>query len=393
LKADTHIHTKFSDGRHTVAEVVAKAAEYGCDVIAITDHADRELKAATKEYAEAISAARREYPEMIILAGLEWNIPPWGGDEHATVLVPPGPNEWALLAEFKERFDDYKRDQHDAALADEALRWLAEQASVNGVPPVVVYEHPSRKDAKSIDNVPDMERWRAVNDLVIGFSGAPGHQGASPLGSYKYQVQPIDRWDPVAARPGDAWDVLLQRGLDVWAAYAPSDFHNHDANGLNDWWPGEFSETWLYVPERTAAGVLRAFRAGSFFADHGHIVRTVEFSIDAPGLPRPATAGEVIEVPLGTKLTVELKMEVPNSDWQGQPNRIDEIELIAITNEGASIRVNQPPDPGRTALSEVVEVPSGGIVLRARGRRIVVGSPHLMFYTNPIRARAAEPKR
>jgi len=37
-------------GNYTVSEVVAKGVEFGCDVIAITDHADRDLRAASPEY-------------------------------------------------------------------------------------------------------------------------------------------------------------------------------------------------------------------------------------------------------------------------------------------------------------------------------------------------------
>jgi len=77
MKVDTHIHTKFSDGSHSVSVVAAKAREFGCDAIAITDHGDQNLKGASLEYAEAIEVARREHPELLILAGLEWNVPPW----------------------------------------------------------------------------------------------------------------------------------------------------------------------------------------------------------------------------------------------------------------------------------------------------------------------------
>src|SRR5262249_21918772 len=123
IAADTHIHTVFSDGGSTGAAVVAKAAEYGCQAVAITDDKDGNLKAATPEYAAAITAARAANPRMVIVAGVEWNIPPFGGDEHAVVLVPPGNHEWTTLAEFKRRFDDYHRPDHDSLDAVEALKW------------------------------------------------------------------------------------------------------------------------------------------------------------------------------------------------------------------------------------------------------------------------------
>ena len=382
LKIDTHVHTRFSDGGYTPAEVVAKAVEHGCDAIAITDHADRNLKAATPEYEAAIVALRQQHPSLVIIAGLEWNIPPWGGDEHATVLVPPGPHEWKTLAEFKARFDDHARPTHDASLADEALRWLAANGGHDGVMPVVIYNHPSRKDARSLDNAADLRRWRQVNDLVIGMEGAPGHQGASPLGSYNDSEHVVDRWDPATARVGDAWDTVLGAGLDVWAALAGSDFHN--TASLGDRWPGQFSETWVEAPERSAAGILRALRAGAFFAGHGHVVRRLSLSVQGPDLPRAATAGESIVVPAGAALMAAVTAEVPVKDWEGRASRVDMIEVVGITTQGARILASGPPDE-RNGFSTSITVPGGGIVVRARGRRLLDDGTALMFYTNPVR--------
>lgn len=390
LKADTHVHTQFSDGVRTVSEVAAKASEYGCDVLAITDHGDRELGAGTHEYSEAIAAARREQPRLAILAGIEWNIPPWGGDEHVTVLLPPSSREGPQLAEFKARFDDLGRDEHDPALADEGLQWLAGIQGVNGLSPIAICEHPCCKRNREHQIVADVRRWRAVNDVLIGLAGAPGHQGMQPLGAYKGALQPIDRWDPAVAVVGGAWDRLLQQSIDVWAAEAPSDFHDDRTEGLQDFWPGQFSATWLYAPERSAAGALQALRAGAFFAAHGHIAREVELRVQAPDLPRLAVAGEAIEVEPGAELAIELSMLAARVDWDNRPSRIDEIELIGVTATGAEVIAACAPDPsGRTRL-KTIATPDGGIVLRVRGRRVVEDGPDLMFYTNPIRVTTAE---
>ena len=385
MKSDTHIHTQFSDGSHTIDEVVTRAKQFGCDVVAITDHADKNLSAATPEYQKAIVSVRRSHPNMVIVAGLEWNVPPYGGDEHATVLVPEGPQEAMTLVGFKSRFDDLGRETHDPAMADEALRWLEKQESPTGTKPLVLLNHPSRKRQQSMDVVSDLRRWKPVSEIVIGLSGAPGHQEMEANGAYSNRIVTVDRWDPVVSEVGGAWDTLLRQGVDLWAARAPSDFHSGRPDKRDDFWPGQFSETWLYVPQRDADGVFAALRSGTFFAAHGHIAREVELLVNAVGLPRAARSGEVIEVSPDSKFKVSLRLKVPSADWTGEGNRIDEVELIIVNpTKTQLIRRPCPSGDGEVDFGELT-APDAGLILRARGRRTVKDNPDLMFYTNPVR--------
>lgn len=383
MKIDTHIHTQFSDGVRTVEDIAARAQPNGLDAIAITDHSDANLRAATYNYFEAINNARQKYPKLIIITGVEWNVPPHKGQGHVVVLVDK-PAE-RQLAEFKTRFDDLQRTGENPELGVKGIEWLAENATVDGLAPLALYEHPSRSASLDIDTAADFRRWRAVNEIVIGYSGAPGHQGTKPIGSYKGRQQTIDRWDPIV-QPGQAWDRLLAEGFNVWAAGAPSDFHEERLTGLADYRPGIFSETWVYAPERSIRGVLQALRAGSYFGDHGRIVRNVDFRVVAPGLPRAASAGEVIAVPKGATVDVEMSFDVSDDPWRSGPNSVEVVELIAVTPNKAWIEASEPPRGNGPQLRRTMQI-SEETVFRGRGYHLLETGTKLAFYTNPVRVK------
>jgi len=84
IKADAHMHTKWSDGTLSVDELVDTCAKRGYEWMAITDHSQymkfvngltvERLRAQRKE----IEAARRRHPDMMILCGVEMDILPDG---------------------------------------------------------------------------------------------------------------------------------------------------------------------------------------------------------------------------------------------------------------------------------------------------------------------------
>ena len=88
IRGDLHTHTDWSDGRATLAEMVAAAAERGYDYYAVTDHATGPgmvggvgLSAAElREQAEAVDEAREEFgDDLTLLHGVETNVDADGG--------------------------------------------------------------------------------------------------------------------------------------------------------------------------------------------------------------------------------------------------------------------------------------------------------------------------
>jgi hypothetical protein len=388
LKADTHIHSDLSDGAYSIESLAEAAVKHGCDVVAFTDHADRDRDGASDQYFAALRRVNARFPQLIVLPGLEWNIPPHAGDEHVSVLLEPNDRQQAILAEFKDRYDDLYRYASPFDLAVDAVHWLEAQAKAAGAQAVLIYNHPGRK-RKSLDSFEaEFRKLHEASPLWAGFEGAPGHQAGDPIGAYERDIQLDGRWDPSTSR-GGVWDRYLQEGRNVFAAAATSDFHsNRSVKGVNDYLPGEFSETWIYARDRSARSALEALQAGSFFGVHGHIARRVQLMVNVPGLNRPAYTGEVIQAPVGATCQVEISSEVPEKDWHGEANRLDSLELIAITRDEVKTltTVENPKQP--VALTCKLDVPRGGVALRAVGRRHVPERPELAFVTNPVRVQA-----
>lgn len=85
IRGDLHYHTDRSgDGRSTVAEMVAVAAEAGYEYLAITDHGeDLAINGSSAEemleHREVIRELQQSYPDLTMLWGCELNIGPDGG--------------------------------------------------------------------------------------------------------------------------------------------------------------------------------------------------------------------------------------------------------------------------------------------------------------------------
>lgn len=372
---DSHTHTHFSDGVSSPIDVARAAVTNGCGALAITDHGDPKLRAATPEYFDAIDAARKQFPELIVFAGMEWNIPPYRRREHVTILLDR-PHERTVLSQFKDSFE-----REDASASD-ALKWLASQVS-SPQEAVLIYNHPSRRDTDENENLRDVRTWQASQKLFAAFEGAPGHQRAPSLGGYQGPFRTDGRWDPAVARIGGAWDQLLADGADFWAALAVSDYHNDQL----DFGPCSFARTYVRVPHRDQRGVLSGLRAGSFWADHGRMLDDLAFIAMVPGLDIPVTPGESVKLANRSGVVFRLQLR-RGASTRGQPLVV---EFIGNIRTGAPERLavaEIKPDQDTFDWAPETVVPgSDGKTAYVRARvsaKDSAGAP-LFAYANPIR--------
>lgn len=384
LKIDTHIHTKFSDGKFRVDDIAQKAAGFGCDAIAITDHGDRNLTAVlSADYFDDIALANGRYKNMSIIPGFEWNIPPFNGREHLTVLFPETLGSNTALSLFRQQFDHYNEKAERHLSIQPALQWLNEYAQRSQTKPVLIYNHPSRKDSSVDENLFDLASWIQHSDLVIGLSGAPGHQAkrGDDNGSYNGYLRTQHGWDPVTSVIGGVWDQLLRDGYRVLGARAPSDFHNDKM----DYWPCQFSSTHVYARSNSGNDIIEALRAGNTWAQQGNFVESVEFALlSSAGKTYPGS--QFVNNTDGA-LSVLVNIRLNSTDWQGFDTSLDELNAVIIDDNGvraipliAKLQNNQ----GLLSLNLPLENSPSIRAIRLQGRSIQPERHDYQFMTNPI---------
>jgi len=299
LVGDHHMHTLSSDGSHTMEYDVEHAE--GLDFIVITNHGSTEnLGKIEKEYEELLRL-REENPELLMFYGFEWNVP---SGEHATFIVEPGKQELAQIRDFMQRFDE--NTNKNASREADAVRALAYAETMNPKP-IVILNHPSRKGRYSLS---ELRAYDNAGSVAVGFEGAPGHQANPERGSYPAKEPGSSRtyggYDIMTAKVGGYWDTMLSEGR-RWFITANSDFHEHYTEGGEDFWPGQYSKTFVYAREKSYKGVMDALRSGNCFTVSGDLITSLD--LDAESDNNAATMGETLSTAEGEDVTVKIRVE------------------------------------------------------------------------------------
>lgn len=358
LAGDHHIHSRYSvgwemdpddpgappapiiggDAIYPIPMNAVMAKRYGLSWMVATDHGGPNHSKVNLELAyPELLLSREAVPEVIQFFGMEFDTP--GGD-HSSIIVPHTHDEAHHLHELESRFSSREPWPSDVAWNQES-RTLEALRVMDSLPekPLLIAHHPSRS-ARSMGAYGryDPAEFRAWNDLApevaVGMEGAPGHQaatlerdgsvGGGSRGGYG-RAPTVGGFDQMTARLGGFWDSMLGEGRRWWIT-ANSDSHVHWREGGSDFWPGEYSKTYV-LADRNHDAIIEGIRQGRVFVTLGDLVSEVWVTLRSGD--DEATLGEALEIAPGADVAVEIRVRDPaGPNHGGRTPSVSRIDLI-----------------------------------------------------------------
>jgi hypothetical protein len=439
LAGDHHVHSRFSVGLDMNTDpptpIIAGDAIYpipmnalmgryhGLSWMVATDHGGPLHSKLNLEQAyPELLRSREAVPEVVQFFGMELDT---AAADHSSIILPRTDDEAQRLFELESQFDWEDRWPPEPQRNVPELMLQALRAMDALEPkPVLFAHHPSRSarvgSAYGLDTPGELRDWNdTAPQVAVGMEGAPGHQASAlqrdgsvtrPEHRGFYENQPtLGGFDAMTARLGGMWDSFLGEGRRWWIT-ANSDSHQHYTEGGDDFWPGEYSKTWVYA-EHSRADVLDGLRNGRIFVSTGDLVSELHFRASAGG--NSADIGGTLEVPTGAEITLEIRFLDPDApNFRGDQPQVHHVDLIIgdITgsvsdreaDRNASTRVLQrwlrdewQTEGNYQVIRTTLERPAGPVYLRLRGTNTEQGEPDpdplledpwsdLWFYSNPV---------
>ncbi|WP_327643945.1 phosphoesterase [Micromonospora zamorensis] len=364
---DHHIHSEYSgefdttkspivfhkgaDAVYPIVTNAIMAKNFGLTWAMCTDHGGPTHSKVNIEQAYPdLLRSRKLVPEVLQFWGMEFDAPSL---DHHTLMIPRHDDEAKQLFELESRFAKYDAFPTDPARDTEAK--MVEFLKVaRGMPhkPLVIAHHASRSaPGLGVYGQDTPREFRngnnAAPDVYIGFEGTPGHQ-AGPLNGGRrggYGNHPTyGGFDQMTARVGGLWDSLLGEGRRWWIT-ATSDSHVHWTRGGSDFWPGEYSKTYVHA-RQDYGDIMDGLRNGRIWVTTGDLIRSLDVTATSQG--RTADVGETITVSRRSRTDVEIEITFrplggPNAN--GDRPEVRRVDLIVgqITGPSASLDADTNP--------------------------------------------------
>ena len=368
LAGDHHVHTHYSvkwdnsvfppapilggDAKYSIPLNAQMASHYGLSWMVITDHGgpNRAKLALEQAYPELV-ASRKALPQILQFYGMEFDVPGNSpGGRHASLIMPHRPSEAEQLYQIESRYNGRQGVPPGPEKAEDAFMLQALKAmDALADKPLLFVNHPARLASwfRQYNKVTpaQLRDWQdAAPEVVVGMSGAEGHQAATlnPDGSAdlnairgEYPGYPtMGGYDQMTARLGGVWDSLLSEGRRWWVT-GVSDSHGHYTDGWADFWPGQYAKTYVYA-DKNYDSVFSALKAGQVFVTTGDLIDALFVDVAVNGSARTASAGQTLTVTPDDELVLRVRFRDPDSTNGGGFNpQVARVDLIQGMITGA----------------------------------------------------------
>lgn len=364
---DHHVHSEYSgafdttknpptfqkgaDAVYPIVTNAIMAKHFGLTWAMCTDHGGPTHSKVNLEQAYPdLLRSRVLVPEVLQFWGMEFDAPAL---DHHTLMIPHHRDEAQQLFELESRFAKHDAFPADAGRDTEAkMVEFLKAANGMGRKPLVIAHHASRSATGLGVYGQDTPREfrngnNAAPEIYVGFEGAPGHQ-AAPLNGGKrgaYGNYPTHGgFDQMTARVGGLWDSLLGEGRRWWIT-ATSDSHVHWTRGGADFWPGEYSKTYV-LARQDYADIMDGLRNGRVWVGTGDLITSLDLTASSRG--REAAMGETLAVSSRHRTDVEIEIKFRPLDGKnanGERPEVRRVDLIVgkVTGPGADLDADTNP--------------------------------------------------
>lgn len=378
LAGDHHVHSRYSVnpnfsinppllpiGSHGIYPIplnAQMALEYGLSWIVSTDHGARyHAKLNLEQAYPELLLAREAFPKLIHFFGFEINAP---GADHSSIIVARTDQEARQAYALESRFDKVGARRNDAN-ANKTAKMIAALAEMKafGKLPVVIANHPSRRasgDEKfGLSRPSALRRWNdTAPEIAVGMVGSPGRQattldssGAPIVDGFRgnYRGRPtFGGFDVMTAEVGGFWDSMLGEGRRWWIT-AASDSHQNWRDGGLDFWPGEYSKTYVFA-EKNYDDILSSLRNGHVFVATGDLISELFVTVST-GEDALADIGDTLSAKAGETATITIRLIDPaGKNYHGDTPEVNRVDLIVGDIDG----VKKDPDDASNSTTRVM---------------------------------------
>jgi hypothetical protein len=313
---------------------------HGLSWMVTTDHGGPNHSKLNRDQAyPELLQSREMNSEILQFYGMELDTP---GAKHSTLIIPHTGDEADRLFELERSYS--WKDEHPENLSRHTEeRMLEALESMRSLPdqPIVIVNHPGRSatglGVYTTVTPQELRNWNDVAPTVaVGMEGAPGHQAAAlerdgsvtanrHRGDYD-DYPTMGGFDQMTARLGGFWDSMLGEGRRWWIT-SSSDSHIHYTEGDEDFWPGEFSKTYVFA-EKSYDGVLQSLRSGNVFVTTGDLIS--ELYVDAESDDgSQSSIGDELQITKGSNVRVTVRFLDPDGLNAHQDNpSVSRFDLI-----------------------------------------------------------------